>query len=246
MEVLEYIDDFCREIDEATSTDQINLAVARQMRRLEFEFFNYTLFSHPEEGVAFERFHITNFPRDWVKYYIEQHFISDDMVFRHIPMAIVPFSWEDLGPLERFTPDQQMVFHEIRQVGIRTGASVPLRGPGRALGAFSVGNNMSQAQFTKLFNQHRHELHLLATYAHERIIAIGVFRGMSSVGRLTARETEILTWIARGKTKSEVGDILSLAEHTVKNHMKSVLMKLDTHTTVSAAVKGVTSGLIVP
>ncbi|GAB2696960.1 response regulator [Paenibacillus thermoaerophilus] len=43
---------------------------------------------------------------------------------------------------------------------------------------------------------------------------------------LTAREREILEWVARGKSNREIGDELHISEHTVKNHLKNILQKL--------------------
>ncbi|RAV21981.1 response regulator [Paenibacillus contaminans] len=45
-------------------------------------------------------------------------------------------------------------------------------------------------------------------------------------GPLTAREREILEWVARGKSNREISEQLVISEHTVKNHMKNILQKL--------------------
>ena len=43
---------------------------------------------------------------------------------------------------------------------------------------------------------------------------------------LTARELGILKLVAQGKANKEIGELLSLSENTVKNHVKSILAKL--------------------
>lgn len=43
---------------------------------------------------------------------------------------------------------------------------------------------------------------------------------------LTGREREILEWIARGKTNSEIADQLGLSPKTVSNNISNVLVKL--------------------
>lgn len=45
-------------------------------------------------------------------------------------------------------------------------------------------------------------------------------------GPLTAREREILEWVARGKSNRDISEQLVISEHTVKNHMKNILQKL--------------------
>lgn len=44
---------------------------------------------------------------------------------------------------------------------------------------------------------------------------------------LTKRETEIVTWIASGKTSAEIAVILSVSEHTVNSHTNTILRKLN-------------------
>ena len=57
---------------------------------------------------------------------------------------------------------------------------------------------------------------------------------LGSLG-LTARETEVLTWIAQGKTNHEVGVILSASTGTICKHVEHILCKLDVKNRTSAA-----------
>ena len=43
---------------------------------------------------------------------------------------------------------------------------------------------------------------------------------------LTAREAEILSWVAQGKTNPEIGIILGIQLTTVKKHLESIFAKL--------------------
>lgn len=62
--------------------------------------------------------------------------------------------------------------------------------------------------------------------------------------RLSEREAEILAWIARGKTSSEIGDILGLAKRTVDFHADAARAKLGVSTRTEAAVKATIQGII--
>jgi two-component system, NarL family, response regulator len=44
---------------------------------------------------------------------------------------------------------------------------------------------------------------------------------------LSNRETEILQYLARGRSNKEIGLILYISEGTIKHHVKSILRKLD-------------------
>ena len=52
---------------------------------------------------------------------------------------------------------------------------------------------------------------------------------------LTPRETEVLSWIAKGKTNRDVGDILGLSPRTVNKHLEHVFEKLGVETRAAAA-----------
>jgi len=53
--------------------------------------------------------------------------------------------------------------------------------------------------------------------------------------RLTAREAEVLVWVARGKTNRDIGDILGMSPRTVTKHMEHILPKLGVETRTAAA-----------
>ena len=60
---------------------------------------------------------------------------------------------------------------------------------------------------------------------------------------LTERELEIVQWIARGRANKEIGEILSLSENPVKNHVKSILSKLNAKDRTHAVTEALKRGL---
>ncbi len=52
---------------------------------------------------------------------------------------------------------------------------------------------------------------------------------------LTPRETEVLSWIAKGKTDREIGDILGISPRTVNKHLEHTFTKLGVETRTAAA-----------
>jgi DNA-binding NarL/FixJ family response regulator len=63
---------------------------------------------------------------------------------------------------------------------------------------------------------------------------------LGSLG-LTARETEVLTWIAQGKTNHEIGVILNASTGTICKHVEHILCKLDVKNRTAAAVIALTT-----
>lgn len=57
--------------------------------------------------------------------------------------------------------------------------------------------------------------------------------------RLTQRESEVLLWIARGKSNRDIGEILGLSPRTVNKHLEQVYAKLGVENRASAAIKAI-------
>jgi DNA-binding NarL/FixJ family response regulator len=64
--------------------------------------------------------------------------------------------------------------------------------------------------------------------------------------RLTDREVQVLTWVARGKSSADIATILEISERTVNFHLDNAMRKAGVATRVQAAVKCAMLGLIEP
>ena len=61
---------------------------------------------------------------------------------------------------------------------------------------------------------------------------------------LTPRELEVLRGVAKGQSNKIIASELNIAEHTVKNHIKSILSKLDADDRTGAAIIALRRGYI--
>lgn len=61
---------------------------------------------------------------------------------------------------------------------------------------------------------------------------------------LSARELQVLELIVRGLANKQIAYALSIAEHTVKNHVKSILSKLGVQDRTQAATAAIQRGII--
>ncbi len=64
--------------------------------------------------------------------------------------------------------------------------------------------------------------------------------------RLTDRELQILTRVAKGKLNREIATDLFISENTVRNHIRNILDKLQMHSRMEAAMYAVRQRLIDP
>jgi DNA-binding CsgD family transcriptional regulator len=60
-------------------------------------------------------------------------------------------------------------------------------------------------------------------------------RANSGLSALSKREAETLSWVAKGKTNSEIGLLLGITEKTVEKHLENVYRKLGVENRIMAA-----------
>lgn len=100
--------------------------------------------------------------------------------------------------------------------------------------------------------QHAYLLELLVPHLH---CALNRITGNASKARvssmptrvsrtITARESEVLSWVHLGKTNWEIASIMSISPLTVKNHIQNILRKLDVQNRSQAALKAAKLGLV--
>ena len=67
---------------------------------------------------------------------------------------------------------------------------------------------------------------------------------VSLISPLTARETEVINYMAQGCANKQIAAKLNISEQTIKNHVTSILSKLDANARTEAVVKAIRRGLI--
>jgi two-component system NarL family response regulator len=61
---------------------------------------------------------------------------------------------------------------------------------------------------------------------------------------LTARELEILKMLSKGPTNKQIGRALGISDHTVRNHVNSIIEKLEVSDRTEAATTAIQRGII--
>lgn len=89
-------------------------------------------------------------------------------------------------------------------------------------GARLVGRLLSQSELLLLLLEERSDA-----------IPLGALQRLG----LTRREAEVLAWLARGRTNSEIGRIASLSARTVEKHVEHIFQKLGVENRTAAAIR---------
>jgi len=90
----------------------------------------------------------------------------------------------------------------------------------------------------------RAEFDRLGAAADARRAAALLQRGRAPRAVLTAREVEVLRFVASGKSNRDIAGALQLSEHTVARHMQNILAKLGVSSRAAATSFALKQGLI--
>lgn len=90
------------------------------------------------------------------------------------------------------------------------------------------------------------DFELLVAIIRHRLAATDDVRQGTPDFRMTDRELEAVTWVARGKSSADIAVILGISERTVNFHMDNLMRKMGVGSRIQAAVKCAMLGLIRP
>lgn len=184
---------------------------------------------------------VSNYPEAWLRRYDERGYAALDPVLAKASTQLTPVEWTaDLFN----TPDTARLRSEQAAAGLRAGVTYPVFAPSGAPGILSLAAPDARPR-PRLRAWTQHLGATLAMHVHDTAWRI-VQRDASRVSppALTPRERECLQWVARGKTSWEIGRILTISEHGVVFHLRSVMRKFDVSSRHRAAKLASDYGLL--
>jgi len=156
--------------------------------------------------------------------------------------AIRPFLWSDVVEQTTLTEAQIAFMNECRSLKVHSGIVFPFHGPGHRLDIMSISRRVAEPP-----NSERSSLlHAISVQTWDRYLELSheqLFAEQEGAP-LTVRELEILRWCKDGKSRPEIGDILSISHKTVEFHLTNIMNKLGANNQISAVVIAIQRGLI--
>jgi len=120
------------------------------------------------------------------------------------------------------------------------GISIPVHGPRGRNGCFSLEFTDANSGIQNINIQ---MMQWVCQCTHQNFCRL-LTDDEVDIPKLTARETQILTWIALGKSNAEIATILGISFHTVGTYTRRIFEKTKTNNRTSAALCGISNGLI--
>lgn len=208
---------------------------------LSFEFFSYHITAAHLRRLNLEAgFIYNNFPPDWVAHYLAKGYYAYDPIILTASVHENPFHWFKVGEITDLTPEQKAYLEDLAAWGFKDGIAVPIFSAKSTTAYFGAG---SKTRNLALGLVDLTQVQYACSFTHKRYVELhGAFDG--EVPHLTKRETEVLTWIAKGKSTGVIAEVLGVTEHTVDTLTRRIYQKMGVKDRVSAALKGVGAGLI--
>jgi LuxR family quorum sensing-dependent transcriptional regulator len=199
--------------------DDVTAAMEQSLASFGIESFIVT--GLPTRRKPFEELVMASrWPAEFFMLYIENDYAGIDPLWRRSVQSHAPFEWDaDAYRTDREPRVVEMMRHAA-QFGMRRGFLVPIHGPNGEEGCVSIA-----ATEIDLSARAKASIHLISLYGFERMRSL---RGALPQKRamLTAREREVLTWAAHGKSASQISATLSISKRTVDEHTQTATRKL--------------------
>lgn len=179
------------------------------------------------------------FPSGYLDTYNAKQWDRIDPVVQRVQSARGPFKWSDTHPRGGFSREQSTFFEECRELGVHSGITIPIKGPGAEIDLISLS---LRTPYRSAPGGMTHVYMLSVQYWLKYCELID--RRECLTIALTAQEIECLRWCKEGKTNWEIGEILRISEKTVEFHLSNGMRKLGASNRITAVIMAIKSGVI--
>jgi DNA-binding CsgD family transcriptional regulator len=240
--------------DRAKAIDDIlvrvaTVATSEELRQVAFEYFlsfGSSLISYihlPPLGaqdMGRVLIETEGFPPELVERYHREKLFLIDPIPIYAQKTASPFRWSEISRLTNLRPDQKDLLRAFREAGLGEGYVFQVFGPGGRNGVFGLGFSDSRRILKRPVVR---EIHWICQAFHLRYCEILEKRFPEFIG-LSKRESEVLEWVARGKSNADIAAIMGVSSHTVDAYLRRIFLKLGTTDRVTAAIRAVGTGML--
>jgi LuxR family transcriptional regulator, quorum-sensing system regulator CciR len=182
-------------------------------------------------------------PEDLLERYVADRLWRLNPNLMHSMKTNEPFYFDevtDQDALKRLDARGRELLAEVRERDFDHGLGIRVFGPNGRDGFCGLGLGHG---VTRLDPQDVLTCQWACQLAHLRYCTL-LTPTLGPEPQLSRRESEVLGWVARGKSNTMIGTILGISAHTVDAHLRRIYLKLGVCDRISAAVRGIGVGLV--
>jgi LuxR family transcriptional regulator/LuxR family quorum-sensing system transcriptional regulator CciR len=192
----------------------------------------------PDENIL--RIANEGYPEKLQAYYLSQRNAGDAPVANYAQQHVEPVYWDEVAKLKPVNQSQRDYLTTLHDAGLVDGVGFQVFGPNSRNGfvALWLKPGVKRLDPVDLRN-----IVLAGQSAHLHYCSL-LLPTLGDPPVLSKRESEVLGWVARGKSNATIGDILGISAHTVDAHLRKIYLKLGVFDRITAALRGLGFGLI--
>ena len=240
-----HFEDFVTDTRQVTADSDLFALLKRSLAQHGYDRISLWVIDDPDLPQSVHgRGVLHNFPDDVRGYYQENGCAAYDPIMMAVRRQSGVLDWENHEKRSNYLPVQTQLYNVAREGGLRNGLTAPIWGQTGLVASLGLASTEGKdgahadpdligaltAQFYLSYK--RLNAHTAAPRAQTIVI--------------TRKQTEILSWVAAGKTDNEIAAILGISRNTVDTHMRQIFARLNAHSRVTAVVRAIAEGLIRP
>lgn len=225
------------QIEETTTVDAALGAYKKYIYGLGFNSYLIGVMANPASQTTNDI--LTNWPSEWIERWVDGNYVFHDPVFQHALRTGKPFLWS--STYDQASKMGKRILEESRSFGLVDGIAIPIATEFGPLGCITLG-----ADHPELSKEDLQMLEMVSIHFFQHVQMLRKPDGSEIFGLLTKRETEVLHFVAEGKTNWEIGKILNLSEFSIKDHVHNLTTKLNANNRTQAVAVAIRNGLIIP
>ena len=232
-------------IAEINAADRFNELSSRCYRYFEkhgvchFSYFHFP----PIGAIDFDAVKVIvwlGYPVAWIKAYKETGYAFDDPIVERLLRENRPVWTKKVLGAPGASPEEKAYLKLLIDCQVKDDLAVPVYGPGGRNGGYGIGfeddaKSLTPAQID--------EIHWICQKAHLKYCEL-LDRKMDHPPNLSARETEVLRFVAQGRSNSIIAEVMSVSTKTVETYLSRVFLKLDVGDRMTAALRAISLGMI--
>lgn len=213
--------DFFERIKGLSQSEEIGSALIAELKSFGFEYVS--VWTMPPAGCPLRGIMLNTRPEGYVTRYVEQNYVLRDPVVKYLRRSLRPYSWGDVRTKLPMTVQEGRIIEEAREFDVYDGLIIPII---TATGALSIVSPCGRQP--DLSDRARAAVEIIGVMGQQALKRAHLQSPPSdeAVRPLTAREREILQFIASGKSDSEIAIILNISAVTVLAHVENAKRKL--------------------
>lgn len=189
-----------------------------------------------------ERFGAGTYSSEWVDQYLQKDYLRMDPVIFGCFQRFNPVDWKQLDWSSKAA---RAFFQDAVNFGVgNQGYTIPMRGPNGQFALFTTNHACDDEAWADFIEQHARDMMVIAHEFNKKALEFEK-DNLAPSANLSPRELSAMTFLAKGFSRAQAADELSISEHTLRVYIEAARHKLGALNTTHAVARALSSGIIV-